>query len=108
MATAVTALPVLDYASHKLWDGPQTDEVRVDQAEARKLAQSFPQRINGPRAWTTSDVIAQEDQWLMVLSEKDLDHVAKALRHFQSMSPLNPIAHPHAHLVRVLSWSPPN
>lgn len=57
---------------------------RQDGAGTGDVPDGFPSRYTGERVWTGAEMADKQDEWIIHLSEKDLNCVHEALRHFQS------------------------
>lgn len=63
---------------------PTIAKQRQDRAGTGDVPDGFPSRYTGERVWTGAEMTDRQDEWIIQLSEQDLNFVHEALHHFQS------------------------
>lgn len=63
---------------------PTIAKQRQDRAGTGDVPDGFPSRYTGERVWTGAEMADRQDEWIIQLSEQDLNFVHEALHHFQS------------------------
>ena len=66
----------------KLFNGTQSS-VPVDPPNLAEALPGFPPRHDGERVWVGSEMAVKENEWVVVLTDADKDHLVQARRHFQ-------------------------
>lgn len=52
------------------------------------LPEGYPAELVSPLSWTAAEMEQKKDEWIVQLSDQDLEALAIALRHFTSKYPM--------------------
>lgn len=82
MAAMPEQSQALGYYSLKLFHDIHST-APADLPQLDEALPGFPSRYCGERAWEGTDMVAKQDEWIVVLTDQDKAHIVQALRHFQ-------------------------